>query len=123
VSSAPFLEPDPFKGVLGPTLAKNRAKTANTNNNDHFPTSVSATKYTVDRMWEVGGDCGKLGHGLVAALWLASTILDFFKDCKLVILGVWAAPGAPETLAKGGGLRPHLSEGSPRPPGPPRPQK
>ena len=29
-----------------------------------------------------------------------------FKDRKSVILGVWAAPGAPETLPKGGGLRP-----------------
>ncbi len=31
---------------------------------------------------------------------------QFFKDRNSVILGVWAAPGAPETLAKGGGLRP-----------------
>jgi hypothetical protein len=33
---------------------------------------------------------------------------DFFliKDRRSVILGVWAAPGAPEPLPKGGGLRP-----------------
>jgi hypothetical protein len=30
----------------------------------------------------------------------------FVKDLKCVILEVWEAPGAPETLAKGGGLRP-----------------
>ncbi len=30
----------------------------------------------------------------------------FFMGRKSVILGVWAAPGAPETLPKGGGLRP-----------------
>ncbi len=42
----------------------------------------------------------------VAALWLGSEILEFFKDWTSFILGVWAAPGAPETLAKGGGLRP-----------------
>jgi hypothetical protein len=40
----------------------------------------------------------------VAVLWAGKfTIL---KDRKSIILGVWAAPGAPETLAKGGGLRP-----------------
>ncbi len=29
-----------------------------------------------------------------------------FKGRKSAILGVWAAPGARETLPKGGGLRP-----------------
>ncbi len=42
----------------------------------------------------------------VAALWLGVSILEFFKDWKSAIFGVWVAPGAPETLAKGGGLRP-----------------
>ncbi len=42
----------------------------------------------------------------VAALRLGSKILEFVKDWESVILGVWAAPGAPETLQKGGGLRP-----------------
>ncbi len=37
----------------------------------------------------------------VAALWLGKTVLEFAKDGKSVILGVWAAPGALETLAKG----------------------
>ncbi len=32
--------------------------------------------------------------------------MKFVKGRKSVILGVWAAPGAPETLPKGGGLRP-----------------
>ncbi len=59
----------------------------------------------------------------MAALWLGYNILEFFKDCKSVIFGVWAASGAPETLAKGGGLHPRVCEGSPRPPGPPRTQK
>ncbi len=39
----------------------------------------------------------------VAALWLGKQILELFKDWKSVIFGVWAAPGAPEILAKGGG--------------------
>ncbi len=42
---------------------------------------------------------------------------------RSVILGVWAAPGGPETLPKGGGLRPHILEGFPGRPGPARPQK
>ncbi len=33
-------------------------------------------------------------------------VFSFFSDRKSAIFGVWAAPGAPETLAKGGGLRP-----------------
>jgi hypothetical protein len=49
-----------------------------------------------------------LPFGLVKKFW------TFFKGWKSVTLEVWAAPGAPETLAKGGGLRS---------PGPPRPQK
>jgi hypothetical protein len=44
-------------------------------------------------------------------------ILKIFKDRKSAILGVWATPGDPETLAIGGGLRPHISEGPPGPPG------
>ena len=31
---------------------------------------------------------------------------QFVEDRKSVILGVWAAPGAPETLPKGGGRSP-----------------
>ncbi len=31
---------------------------------------------------------------------------QFFKDRKSAILGVWAAPGAPETIPLGGWLRP-----------------
>ncbi len=42
----------------------------------------------------------------MAARWLGLEIPEFVKDWKSVILGVLAAPGAPETLAKGGGLRP-----------------
>ena len=42
----------------------------------------------------------------VAAPWLDKQILDFFKDWKSVILGVWMAPGALETLQKGGGRSP-----------------
>ncbi len=42
----------------------------------------------------------------VAAPWFGWKIMEVFKDWKSVILGVWAAPGAPETFAKGGGLRP-----------------
>ncbi len=41
----------------------------------------------------------------VAALWMAMTFYKK-KDRKSVMLGVWAAPGAPETLAKGEELRP-----------------
>ncbi len=33
-------------------------------------------------------------------------ISNLVKDRKSVILGVWVAPGAPETLAKGGGRSP-----------------
>jgi hypothetical protein len=40
----------------------------------------------------------------LAVLW--EGILKFVKGRKSVILGVWAAPWAPETLPKGGGLRP-----------------
>ena len=32
--------------------------------------------------------------------------LEFVKDWKSVILGVWVAPGALETLQKGGGRSP-----------------
>jgi hypothetical protein len=32
--------------------------------------------------------------------------VEFFKGRKSVICGVLAAPGAPDTLPKGGGLRP-----------------
>ncbi len=42
----------------------------------------------------------------MAVLWGRN--LKFVKGWKSVILGVWAAPGAPETLPKGGGLRPLL---------------
>ncbi len=42
----------------------------------------------------------------MAALWLGLKIQKLVKDWKSVILGVWVAPGAPKTLAKGGGLRP-----------------
>jgi hypothetical protein len=42
----------------------------------------------------------------VAALWLGQEFLEFCKNWKSVILGVWAALGTPETLAKGGGVRP-----------------
>ena len=44
------------------------------------------------------------GGQTVAVLWHEN--FNFFKDRKSAILGVWAAPGAPETLPKGGGLRP-----------------
>ncbi len=48
---------------------------------------------------------------------------ELFKDRKSVILGVWAAPGGPETLAKGGGRSPPpfgRVSGPPRPPNPPK---
>jgi hypothetical protein len=32
--------------------------------------------------------------------------LKFVEGRKSVIFGVWSAPGAPETVPKGGGLRP-----------------
>ena len=62
-------------------------------------------------------------HLYVAALRVAIEIDLLFKDRKSVILGVWAVPGAPETLPKGGGRSPHQAEWSPGPPGPPRPPK
>ena len=37
---------------------------------------------------------------------LAANCNIYLRGRKSVILGVWAAPGAPETLPKGGGLRP-----------------
>ncbi len=40
----------------------------------------------------------------VAVLWHGNS--KFVKGRKLVIFGVWAAPGAQETLPTGGGLRP-----------------
>jgi hypothetical protein len=40
----------------------------------------------------------------VAVLWEGISI--FFGGRKSAILGVWAAPAAPGTLPKGGGLRP-----------------
>ncbi len=40
------------------------------------------------------------------ALWIGHKVLEVAKDRKPAILGVWASPGAPETLPKGGGLRP-----------------
>ncbi len=42
----------------------------------------------------------------VAALWLGQKSLEFVKDWKSVILAVWVAPGALETLQKGGGRSP-----------------
>ena len=42
----------------------------------------------------------------------------FHKDRKSLILGVWAAPGARETLPNGGGLRPQSFGGVWRPIGP-----
>ncbi len=42
----------------------------------------------------------------VAALRLGFKILEFFIDRKSVIFGVWVAPGALGTLAKGGGRSP-----------------
>jgi hypothetical protein len=50
-------------------------------------------------------------------------ILEFVKDWESVILGVWVAPGAFETLQQGGGEAPHLLQGSPGRPGLPRPPK
>ena len=40
----------------------------------------------------------------------AYEISQFFNGRKLVILGVWGTPGAPETLQKGGGEAPRPSE-------------
>jgi hypothetical protein len=57
---------------------------------------------------------------VVAVLW--EGILKLVKGWQSVILGVWAAPGAPETQ-KAGGFAPHLLQGSPGPPpGRPDPQ-
>ena len=42
----------------------------------------------------------------VPALWLGEQILKNVDDWKSAIFGAGAAPGALETLAKGGGLRP-----------------
>ena len=44
-------------------------------------------------------------------------IIIFAKGRELVILGVWGAPGAPETLQKGGGEAPAPSEMAPEAPG------
>ena len=49
----------------------------------------------------------------VAVLWHGN--FKLFKDGKSVILGVWAAPGAPETLQKGGASPPTFLKGSPGP--------
>ncbi len=46
---------------------------------------------------------------------------EFHKDRKSLILWVWTAPGARETLPKGGGFASRLLKGSPGHPGPPRP--
>ncbi len=42
----------------------------------------------------------------VAALRMAVKLFYKMKDRKSVMLEVWATPGAPETLAKGGGRSP-----------------
>jgi hypothetical protein len=42
----------------------------------------------------------------VAALCVAVELFKILKDRKSVSFGVWAAPGAPETLPKGGGRSP-----------------
>jgi hypothetical protein len=44
--AAPFSEPDPFKGVLGPTLAKNQRKTTNKTKSQLiiYPRGLIATK-------------------------------------------------------------------------------
>ena len=47
-------------------------------------------------------------------------ILELLKGRRSIILGVWAAPGAPETLPKGGGLRPPPFARVPGAPGAPR---
>ncbi len=48
-----------------------------------------------------------LGFISVAALWLGKPkTLEFVKDWKSAILGVWVAPGSWETLQKGGGRSP-----------------
>ncbi len=38
--------------------------------------------------------------------WMVLKSLKLFKGRESVMLGVWAAPGAPETLAQGGGRSP-----------------
>ncbi len=51
MNSVPFFEPDPFKGVLGQTLAKNRPKTTK-----HkpkmilFPRGFTATKWPAEAL-------------------------------------------------------------------------
>jgi hypothetical protein len=69
-------------------------------------------------------DPGTLGCGAPASWWDAfvtwlhfwRVFSNFFTDRKSVILGVWAAPVAPDTLPKGGGLRPPTFwEGPPAP--------
>ncbi len=50
-----------------------------------------------DRRWGL--------HGGLRSCTLGGNF-QFFKDRKYVILGVWAAPGARETIPLGGGLRP-----------------
>ena len=47
-------------------------------------------------------------------------LAGFVWGRKSVILGVWAAPGAQESIKKCGGEAPHIFEGFPGPPGPPR---
>ncbi len=54
------------------------------------------------KVWS-GGPAIKPKRGCTLA---GSKVFDFVKDRKSVILGVWAAPGAPETRSKGGGRSP-----------------
>ena len=44
-------------------------------------------------------------HNTLIHTHTVSDNLSFCKDRKSLILGVWAAPGALETLPNGGGLR------------------
>ena len=80
--SAPFFEPDPFKGVLGPSLAGKRPKT--------------------DQNFNL--DSSFLLRPLVSTL--GFLIHDFGAGRESSISGVWAAPGSRETIQKYGGLRP-----------------
>ncbi len=122
--SAPFFEPDPIKGVLGPTWAKKWPK--HQNSNLYFCLQKAMLSFavvmdpvrqpgheSVTSVCDMGAGGRRIGLHLgarffpallgtrvhsAAAFWLGCFFKEFVKDWKSVILGVWAAPGALETL-------------------------
>ncbi len=120
----PALQDDPrrSRGVLGPSFAENRPKTGPEISGQtafRYPviTRCRRQESKANMKAKRAGADPKATDTAPYEFTVVSRVIrgctlggykmdQFFKDRKSVILEVWAAPGAPETLPQGGGLSP-----------------